>query len=863
MTDTLPLSIQPVISYPKEAEVGKTYLMEIDLQMPGSGFEWQYEEEEYLIYCMVNAGNLFTVTSVGEPAIVLHRFGETYGSTKILLEAALEEKSGTLSVLFVNQWGTTIRTITLAVIIQAKKPIQNSAIVAFIDSLDKRQKRELSQNIPAVSPIVSLFKQVNHFLQQPIDIATIRDFSIDTINQLTGFESKYLEKQKFDCYKDHVIGIMELRRFYNYPVLQLQEIFVPLRLTVNAKESGYDRYASEEDYKTTQIWNLLRNSQNGPQSNQIVIHAWGGFGKTTLLKHLSFVYSVRAYGKYNAPKFIPFLIYLAGCYEILSQDNPPNLPEFLTNDHVNELLKDQKLVAPSNWVLNLLREGQALVMFDGFDEVPISERAKVSEWLSTAMQKYRKSVFILTSRPTAYRENYTAQKPSLSFWIEKFDQEQCQKFVEQWYLCLEILDRGGRSGRDAEHAAKTRAKSLLDQIKQRPELDAISGNGLLLNMVVRYYDALGAELPQHKIDLYQGICELQLDRRPSLKGIKLLLNSTSQRQEVLQFVALEMMKRVTNDREESFKQIQHDDLLSKLKVGLNKFNIKSNFSLDKFNNSLDKFNNEVNVKQFLAQMVDISEMLVRRDENIYQFSHLSFQEFFAASELVRLKDDGEVLLFEKLSLKAWKDTILFYADLVNPTRLIQEAIKQGETDMAYQIYRKTNSRLNLSYTEEKALEGLKETVKTLRYKQLEEYLKSEQWQEADRETYHLIITAVGKENGKLLSRQDLHYFPCDDLLAINGLWVKHSNGLYGFSIQKDIYVECGGKLDFSYPSSNTWDKFCDRVAWKDKGNYVFYSNIFMSNYMSTTGHLPLISDYEGGEGRVELFLFSRIATCEM
>jgi hypothetical protein len=90
MTDTLPLSIQPVISYPKEAEVGKTYLMEIDLQMPESGFEWQYEEEEYLIYCMVNAGNLFTVTSVGESAIVLHRFGGTYGNAKFLLEADIE-----------------------------------------------------------------------------------------------------------------------------------------------------------------------------------------------------------------------------------------------------------------------------------------------------------------------------------------------------------------------------------------------------------------------------------------------------------------------------------------------------------------------------------------------------------------------------------------------------------------------------------------------------------------------------------------------------------------------------------------------------------------------------------------------------
>jgi hypothetical protein len=34
MSDTqqLPLSVQPVISYPREAQMGKTYLMTIDLQ---------------------------------------------------------------------------------------------------------------------------------------------------------------------------------------------------------------------------------------------------------------------------------------------------------------------------------------------------------------------------------------------------------------------------------------------------------------------------------------------------------------------------------------------------------------------------------------------------------------------------------------------------------------------------------------------------------------------------------------------------------------------------------------------------------------------------------------------------------------
>lgn len=70
---SLSLAVKPIIRYPREAQVGKTYLMTIDLQSE-EGFEWQYEEEEYPVYCKVDS-ELFSSKSVGEPVVVLHRFG--------------------------------------------------------------------------------------------------------------------------------------------------------------------------------------------------------------------------------------------------------------------------------------------------------------------------------------------------------------------------------------------------------------------------------------------------------------------------------------------------------------------------------------------------------------------------------------------------------------------------------------------------------------------------------------------------------------------------------------------------------------------------------------------------------------------
>lgn len=113
MSDTqqLPLSVQPVISYPREAQVGKTYLMTIDLQP--SGDEWLYEEEEYPIYCMLETSPLFSSKPVGEPAVVLHRFGGSYGAAKFLLKAAPQEVEGKIKITLVNQWGVPIRVLRL------------------------------------------------------------------------------------------------------------------------------------------------------------------------------------------------------------------------------------------------------------------------------------------------------------------------------------------------------------------------------------------------------------------------------------------------------------------------------------------------------------------------------------------------------------------------------------------------------------------------------------------------------------------------------------------------------------------------------------------------------------------------------
>ncbi|MEM8545941.1 MAG: GUN4 domain-containing protein, partial [Cyanobacteria bacterium P01_H01_bin.119] len=96
-------------------------------------------------------------------------------------------------------------------------------------------------------------------------------------------------------------------------------------------------------------------------------------------------------------------------------------------------------------------------------------------------------------------------------------------------------------------------------------------------------------------------------------------------------------------------------------------------------------------------------------------------------------------------------------------------------------------------------------------------------------------------------------FPCADLQTIDRLWVKYSNGQFGFSVQKRIYVECGAQLDGQYPGDKVWNEFCRRVGWMNgKNSYVSYSDLMANPQKSPAGEFP----FGAGVGVREVFLFS-------
>ncbi|WP_245824398.1 GUN4 domain-containing protein, partial [Planktothrix tepida] len=126
------------------------------------------------------------------------------------------------------------------------------------------------------------------------------------------------------------------------------------------------------------------------------------------------------------------------------------------------------------------------------------------------------------------------------------------------------------------------------------------------------------------------------------------------------------------------------------------------------------------------------------------------------------------------------------------------------------------------------------SAKGVNYNQLEQLLKAGKLKEADRETANKMLEVAGRTHEGWLDTNSINNFPSEDLRTINQLWVKYSMSHFGFSVQKKIWLEVGGKVDYE-----TEKKLGDRVGWRKNGSWMNYDHLTFS-LQAPVGHLPRV-----------------------
>ncbi|WP_293336514.1 GUN4 domain-containing protein [Microcoleus sp. CAWBG58] len=132
------------------------------------------------------------------------------------------------------------------------------------------------------------------------------------------------------------------------------------------------------------------------------------------------------------------------------------------------------------------------------------------------------------------------------------------------------------------------------------------------------------------------------------------------------------------------------------------------------------------------------------------------------------------------------------------------------------------------------------------YTHLQELLAKGYWGAADKETAKVMLKASGtgtlSSSPKTLNSYSIEDLPCGDLRIIDRLWVEYSQGRFGFSVQKKIWLEMGGKINLETEQQ----KLFDRLGWRKEGKVIKWNDLIFNNHKAPMGHLPTLNaDYYG------------------
>lgn len=345
------------------------------------------------------------------------------------------------------------------------------------------------------------------------------------------------------------------------------------------------------------------------QRNRLLILGKPGAGKTTFLKHLAVDCSKEKFQS----DLIPVLIELR---QIRSK-------KWKLLDAISEQLK----LSPQQ-TEKLLEQGQLLILMDGLDEVSSSAvRADVQKQVRNLAQKpeHAENRFILTCRT----QIITGEMPQgfTAVEVADFTPAQVQRFVENWFCA------SGLTKAEAEQQWQTFA----DEIDQNPALKELTVTPVLLSLMCWVFEDTG-ELPTQTTSLYD-------------QGINLLLERWNERKEIPEWeMGNEVYRALTLDQK---KQLLTD-------IAAWKFEHPENFVL---------FEQEVLTQQ-IVQLLKLPNsrdgeavlraieaqhgLLVERADQLWSFSHLTFQEHFTVQWLTQLSSEQ---LASKIADRQWQEVV--------------------------------------------------------------------------------------------------------------------------------------------------------------------------------------------------------------
>lgn len=120
---------------------------------------------------------------------------------------------------------------------------------------------------------------------------------------------------------------------------------------------------------------------------------------------------------------------------------------------------------------------------------------------------------------------------------------------------------------------------------------------------------------------------------------------------------------------------------------------------------------------------------------------------------------------------------------------------------------------------------------------LQQLLGRQEFEAADKVTLKMLCELAGAAAiaRKWLYFTDVERFTEADLHTIDRLWRVYSEGKFGFSVQRELWLGVG----------KNWDDLWTLIGWKNGNNWTRYPQEFIWDLSAPRGHLPLSNQLRG------------------
>ncbi len=401
-------------------------------------------------------------------------------------------------------------------------------------------------------------------------------------------------------------------------------------------------------------------------SDRIVVIGSPGSGKTTFARHLASCLinsqldpsignlSLKNLGNWPHGALTPVYIKLRN---LVNESFPESIEELAETDHLENYIKlkskgfdGSDVIAKA--IIRDLRSGNAVLILDGLDEVPIPSLIDGKNYLTLRRLQIKNLAqsldndyacrIIITSRPYAYRSEEWKLDGFQSVTLQPLTSIQKHQIVSKLIQEFET-DKSLVFQKEASFFCELKEKSIPESMTNSPLLLTLMV-GLFLNQKDNKLPTLRGELYHRSVTLLLDTWSIPRigDKESLLQKIGCSVYEIYKALEVIAYKSHELFSYDPSAKNEQY--ITKEILLVSL------------FDLSK----------KVDIRDAIEYLSDQAGVLVELGNDNYEFAHRGFEECLAAAFLVRegQKDFQLVRSVIEKNPQIWQETCLLAGDIL-------------------------------------------------------------------------------------------------------------------------------------------------------------------------------------------------------